>query len=80
MGLKTTSKRSVNPERRGNRPIPTGIHIVRYADDFIVTGKSKRQLERVKKSINEFLAPRGLRISEEKKFIRHISEGFDFLG
>ena len=32
----------------------TCINVVRYADDFIVTGRSKRQLERVKKAINEF--------------------------
>jgi RNA-directed DNA polymerase len=58
----------------------TCIKLVRYADDFIVTGRSKRQLERVKHAINDFLAPRGLKISEEKTSIRHISEGFDFLG
>ena len=58
----------------------TCINVVRYADDFIVTGRSKRQLERVKKAINEFLAPRGLRISETKTSIRHITQGFDFLG
>lgn len=55
----------------------TCINVVRYADDFVVTGRSKRQLE---PTINEFLAPGGLRISEEKTSIRHISEGFDFLG
>jgi RNA-directed DNA polymerase len=58
----------------------TCINIVRYADDFIVTGRSKRQLERVKQAINDFLASRGLKISEDKTSIRHISEGFDFLG
>jgi RNA-directed DNA polymerase len=58
----------------------TCINLVRYADDFIVTGRSKRQLERVKYAINDFLASRGLKISEEKTSIRHISEGFDFLG
>jgi RNA-directed DNA polymerase len=68
------------PKWRDKQPIATCINIVRYADDFIVTGRSQRQLERVKKAINEFLAPRGLRVSEEKTSIRHISEGFDFLG
>jgi RNA-directed DNA polymerase len=58
----------------------TCINIVRYADDFIVTGRSKRQLERVKQAINEFLTLRGLKINEDKTSIRHISEGFDFLG
>ena len=64
----------------GTRSITTSIHPVRYADDLIITGRSKRQLERVKDAVNEFLAPRGLRINEKKTSIRHISKGFDFLG
>lgn len=80
--LKTTFKLGNFFRKTGsnNQPIVTCINVVRYADDFIVTGRSKRQLERVKKAINEFLAPRGLRINEKKTAIRHISEGFDFLG
>ena len=58
----------------------TCINLVRYADDLIVTGRSKRQLERVKLAIGEFLKPRGLRINDGKTSIRHVSEGFDFLG
>jgi RNA-directed DNA polymerase len=58
----------------------TGINVVRYADDFIVTGRSKRQLERVKEAINGFLQPRGLKLNEEKTIIRSIYQGFDFLG
>jgi RNA-directed DNA polymerase len=58
----------------------TRLNVVRYAHDFIVTGQSKRQLERVKKAISDFLAPRGLKINEDKTSIRPISEGFDFLG
>lgn len=58
----------------------TCIKIVRYADDFIVTGRSKRQLERVKLAIGKFLEPRGLKISDDKTSILHISEGFEFLG
>ena len=58
----------------------TCINVVRYADDFLVTGRSKRQLERVKTAISEFLIIRGLKISEEKTGIRSISQGFDFLG
>jgi RNA-directed DNA polymerase len=58
----------------------TCINVVRYADDFLVTGRSKRQLERVIKVINEFLLIRGLKINEEKTSIRSIFKGFDFLG
>lgn len=56
------------------------INLIRYADDFIVTGRSKRQLERVRLELNNFLAERGLRISEEKTSICHIYVGFDLLG
>ena len=58
----------------------TRINVVRYADDFIITGRSQRQLERIKIVVEEFLKPRGLKINDTKTSIRHISEGFDFLG
>jgi RNA-directed DNA polymerase len=56
------------------------INLVRYADDLIITGKSERQLLRVKKHVNVFLEERGLQLNESKTSINHISEGFDFLG
>ena len=67
-------------KRGSSKRKATCINVVRYADDFLVTGRSKRQLERVKKAINAFLMIRGLRISDEKTSIRHITVGFDFLG
>jgi RNA-directed DNA polymerase len=55
--------------------------LVRYADDFIITGNSQELLEReVKPCVESFLAERGLELSQEKTNITHISEGFDFLG
>jgi RNA-directed DNA polymerase len=57
------------------------VHIIRYADDFIITGNSKELLEeQVKPAIENFLATRGLTLSDEKTRITHIDEGFDFLG
>jgi RNA-directed DNA polymerase len=57
------------------------VHLVRYADDFIVTASSKELLEHeVRSTIEEFLARRGLALSPTKTKITHISEGFDFLG
>jgi RNA-directed DNA polymerase len=57
------------------------VNLVRYADDFVVTGDSKELLETmVKPWIVEFLRERGLQFSEEKTKIVHIDEGFDFLG
>ncbi|MGA8759922.1 MAG: reverse transcriptase domain-containing protein, partial [Stellaceae bacterium] len=56
------------------------VKLVRYADDFIVTGASKEVLEEAKSLIVSFLKERGLSLSEEKTRITHIDDGFDFLG
>jgi RNA-directed DNA polymerase len=57
------------------------INMVRYADDFIITGCSRELLElEVKPAVVEFLAERGLVLSPEKTRITHIEVGFDFLG
>jgi len=58
-----------------------GVHLIRYADDFIITGRSKELLEdEVKPLVESFLRERGLELSVEKTKITHIEEGFDFLG
>ena len=51
-----------------------------WATRLIVTGRSRRQLERVKLALSEFLSERGLELSEEKTSISNIEEGFGFLG
>lgn len=57
------------------------IHLIRFADDFVVTGTSKEMLEqKVKPLIERFLGQRGLKLSTEKTVITHITDGFDFLG
>lgn len=57
------------------------VNLVRYADDFIITGSSKELLEeQVKPLVVQFLAARGLVLSEKKTKITHVNEGFDFLG
>lgn len=57
------------------------VHFIRYADDFIITGISKEVLEEeVKPLVMEFLKERGLELSENKSYIMHINDGFDFLG
>ncbi|QLF94572.1 group II intron reverse transcriptase/maturase [Pseudomonas sp. ABC1] len=57
------------------------VNVVRYADDFVITGASPEVLENeVKPWIEQFLATRGLRLSPEKTQIVHIDKGFDFLG
>ena len=72
-GVEEVARRAVPRRRR--------VNFIRYADDFIITGKSKRILEQsVKPAVEEFLAERGLTLSEEKTVITHIRDGFTFLG
>jgi RNA-directed DNA polymerase len=57
------------------------IHLVRYADDFLITGTSKELLrDQVQPLVTHFLKERGLELSHEKTQITHVEEGFDFLG
>jgi RNA-directed DNA polymerase len=57
------------------------VHLVRYADDFVITGTSKALLrEHVQPLVTHFLKERGLELSHEKTRITHIEDGFDFLG
>jgi RNA-directed DNA polymerase len=57
------------------------VHLVRYADDFLITGISKELLrDRVQPLVAHFLKGRGLELSHEKAQITHIEDGFDFLG
>jgi RNA-directed DNA polymerase len=57
------------------------VNLVRYADDFIITGVSPEFLTNmVKPVVMDFLRARGLELSAEKTHITSIDEGFDFLG
>jgi RNA-directed DNA polymerase len=58
-----------------------GVCVIRYADDFVITCKSREWLqERIRPAVESFLAQRGLVLSEEKTRIVNIQQGFDFLG
>jgi RNA-directed DNA polymerase len=57
------------------------VHLVRYADDFIITGTSRPFLrDEVQPLVAHFLKERGLELSHEKTSITPIEDGFDFLG
>ena len=66
---------------RKSVPRRSRVNFIRYADDGVVTGKSKKILEEnVMPAIIQFLAERGLELSKEKTFITYIKDGFTFLG
>ncbi len=57
------------------------VHLIRFADDAVITAKTKALLEeQVKPLVEQFLAERGLKLSPEKTQIVHIEQGCDFLG
>jgi len=57
------------------------VNLVRYADDFVITSKSKELLAgEIKPLVEHFLQERGLELSPKKTVITHVEHGFDFLG
>ncbi len=61
-------------------PRRSRVNFIRYADDFIITGKSKELLRKnVMPAVKSFLKKRGLTLSKEKTCISHIHDGFNFL-
>jgi RNA-directed DNA polymerase len=64
------------------------IKVIRYADDFIIFGKTLKDVQKAEKLVTEFLKPVGLNLSAEKTRIGHSMEkkpgtsgliGLDFL-
>ncbi len=80
-GLQSLLENCVRKYQVNYKKIVPKTHLVRYADDFIVTAKDRETIETViLPLVRNFMAERGLTLSEEKTKITHISEGFDFLG
>ncbi len=53
---------------------------IRYADDMVIILKPKDNAEEILNQISEFLAERGMNVSERKTKITATTDGFDFLG
>lgn len=57
------------------------VNVIRYADDFLITAHRREILEDIViPAVATFLQERGLRLSQKKSKITHISDGFEFLG
>ncbi len=62
------------------KPSPK-VNLIRYADDFIITGTTREVLENeAKPLVEQFMRDRGLQLSPEKTCVTPIEQGFDFLG
>jgi RNA-directed DNA polymerase len=53
---------------------------IRYADDMVIILRPEDDAEVILKRISEFLAERGMKVSERKTKITATTDGFDFLG
>lgn len=75
-GLETTVKAAIK-----------GAHLIRFADDFVVLHPDREAIFKAKEVVRQWLADRGLELSEDKTRITHTLDGateyptgFDFLG
>jgi len=53
---------------------------IRYADDMVIILKPEDDAEVILNRISEFLAERGMKVSERKTKVTATTDGFDFLG
>jgi len=53
---------------------------IRYADDMVYILKPQDDAEKILNRISQFLAERGLKVSEKKTKLSRTTDGFDFLG
>lgn len=60
--------------------LPAGVGYLRYADDFLVTSRSKDELEICVPKIEQWLSQKGLSLNKDKTQIVSMKEGFNFLG
>jgi group II intron reverse transcriptase/maturase len=54
--------------------------LIRYADDLVIILKPEDDAEKILEKIRQFLANRGMKISEKKTKLTATTDGFDFLG
>jgi RNA-directed DNA polymerase len=78
--LKDAYKIKYENEGAKYRAVEPKANLMRYADDFIVSARSREMAEQVKETVKEHMAERGLQLSEEKTVITNIADGFDLPG
>jgi RNA-directed DNA polymerase len=69
-------------QRKGNRePQRMGpCVVIRYADDFVVMCNTEQTAQKAQETLTQWLAVRGLQLSQEKTKITTLAKGVDFLG
>jgi RNA-directed DNA polymerase len=57
-----------------------GYQLTRYADDWVVTCRSRREAEAALRCAEKILATLGVRVNPQKTRVVHVRHGFAFLG
>jgi len=81
-GIERIHRFHVNGTRITNKTAERHINSpsVRYADDMVIVLRPQDDANEILGRIDEFLAARGMKISEKKTKITAATDGFDFLG
>jgi CRISPR-associated protein Cas1 len=56
------------------------VQLVRFADDFVVLGRTQRQIEQAQAQVSQLLQGMGLQLHPDKTQITSFDRGFRFLG
>ena len=76
-GIEEVTQKGYKPYKITRKECPLSI---RYADDMVIILKPEHNAQKILGNIKDFLATRGMEISEEKTRITRATNGFDFLG
>jgi RNA-directed DNA polymerase len=79
-GLEEAAGVRYHTGRKSGESVPGSPVVIRYADDMIAFRHSQVQADQVKARLAEWLKPRSLAFNEDKTKIRHLTQGFEFLG
>lgn len=73
-----TSQPTSRPVTKNKNSSAYGLCV--YADDFLITAKSKNDIDAILPTLQRWLGERGLTINPDKTQIVHIQQGCNFLG
>jgi RNA-directed DNA polymerase len=79
-GVRETHASPKAKQQRSYRRTTATYGYCRYADDFLITSRSKEDLEAILPPLQQWLGQRGLQLNPDKTQIVHIQQGCNFLG
>ncbi|WP_424099809.1 group II intron reverse transcriptase/maturase [Moorena producens] len=80
LGIKYKWRKDQRNKDGGSWANITSRTYVRFADDFVILTESEEDAIEAKEITDKWLSKKGLKLSEEKTKITHLTTGFDFLG